>query len=496
MNQPLVSVVIVVDNSAEYLSETLDSVLASDYANIELLLVDEGSTDNSAEIMQRYAGRDGRVRPYSKEKSNICIARNFAIERATGKYILPLYATDLISPGFIYDAVKVLEADKSGEIKAVYARVELFGRHSGRRHLPTFSPRRLACRNIIGPTALYRREDWVRVGGYCERIVASGTWDFWIALIADGGTMHCLPDTGIFMRTGCGGKPRYDKNFRRRVIDVLNRRHSAFFRKYLGGRLHFLSYLSYLLNLLSRVFYPQHTVVSDECSPVVADFVLSLPAIFDGEEDVVRSGRNVLKRFRVEDENFIVKAYGLPHFVYRFVYRMLRASKAERAYRYGLELESLGVGTPAPVAYVTTGWWFLIGRSFFVAKESACPYAYRDLENRDFPNRVDILRAIAQTTAKLHSAGWLHKDYSAENILFRTLPGGRVLTEIVDLNRMRFGEVDMVSGCRNFERLPGTPEMLRIMAEAYADARGYEPDACYGLILEACREGGMLRKLS
>ncbi len=496
MNQPLVSVVVVVDNSAEYLSETLDSVLASDYANFELLHVDEASTDNSAEIMQRYAGRDGRVRPYSKEKSNICIARNFAIERAAGKYVLPLYATDLISPGFLYDAVKVLEADESEDIKAVYARVEFFGLHSGRRHLPAFSPRRLACRIIVGPTARFRRDDWVRVGGYCERIVASGTWDFWIALIADGGTMYCLPETGVFMRTGCSGKPRYDKNFRRSVIDVLNRRHSAFFRKYLGGRLHFLSRLSRSLNLLSRVFCPQHTVVSDECSPGVADFIASLPAVFDGEEDVVCSGRDALKRFRVEGENYMVKAYSLPHLVNRFVYRTLRVSKAERAYRYGLGLERLGVGTPKPLGFVTTGWWLLMGRSFFVSKESECPYTYRDFENQDFPNRADILRAIAQTTARLHSAAWLHKDYSAENILFRTLPDGRVQTEIINLNRLRFGEVDMVSGCRNFVRLPGTPEMLRIMAEAYAEARGYEPDACYRLILDACRESGMLRKLS
>ena len=57
-----------------------------------------------------------------------------------------------------------------------------------------------------------------------------------------------------------------------------------------------------------------------------------------------------------------------------------------------------------------------------------------------------------------------------------------VKLEIIDLNRIRFQKVNMEKGCKNFERLPGTPEMIRIMAEEYAKARGFDALKCYEII--------------
>ena len=56
--------------------------------------------------------------------------------------------------------------------------------------------------------------------------------------------------------------------------------------------------------------------------------------------------------------------------------------------------------------------------------------------------------------------------------------------EIIDLNRIRFREVGMEEGCRNFERLPGTPEMFEILADEYAKARGFDAQECLKLILK------------
>lgn len=54
--------------------------------------------------------------------------------------------------------------------------------------------------------------------------------------------------------------------------------------------------------------------------------------------------------------------------------------------------------------------------------------------------------------------------------------------EIIDLNRMRFGKVDIETGCKNFERLPGTHEMFVILADEYAKVRGFDVDRCLELI--------------
>lgn len=88
-------------------------------------------------------------------------------------------------------------------------------------------------------------------------------------------------------------------------------------------------------------------------------------------------------------------------------------------------LRKLGIGSPAPVGYYSTGSWLLFGRSYFVCLKSDCPYTYRDFEKTVFPNQEQILRAIARTTAMLHENGLLHKDYSAGNILFEQLMKSR-----------------------------------------------------------------------
>ena len=213
----------------------------------------------------------------------------------------------------------------------------------------------------------------------------------------------------------------------------------------------------------------------------LSSFVHELPAIFETEGTVIYKGRNELKEFDVKGKKLIVKSYQLPHLLNRIVYNFFRPSKAKRSYSYALMLRNLGIGSPAPVGYYSTGSWLLFGRSYFVCLKSDCPYTYRDFEKTVFPNQEQILRAIAWTTAALHENGLLHKDYSAGNILFRTT-GQKVEVEIIDLNRMRFGKVDMEMGCRNFERLPGTHEMFAVLAKEYARARGFNVQTCLELI--------------
>ena len=216
----------------------------------------------------------------------------------------------------------------------------------------------------------------------------------------------------------------------------------------------------------------------------LSSFVHELPTVFETGGKVIYKGRNELKEFDVEGKKLIVKSYQLPHLLNRIIYNFFRASKAKRSYSYALMLRKLGIGSPAPVGYYSTGSWLLFGRSYFVCLKSDCPYTYRDFEKTVFPNQEQILRAIARTTAMLHENGLLHNDYSAGNILFRTLDE-KVEVEIIDLNRMRFGNVGIEAGCKNFERLPGTHEMFAILAEEYAKARGFDVQTCLELIEQA-----------
>lgn len=479
MEKALVSVIIPVYNMEKFLRETLDSVLASDYPNFEVVLMDDGSSDTSLDIAQEYASKDKRMQVHVQANAGPCAARNHAISLARGTYILPVDADNRITPTFISHAVAEIEKDP--EVKVVCPRAEFIGDRSGEWTLPPFSLGLLARRNMIDTCALYRKADWERIGGYCEEIIAREDWEFWISMLKDGGKVVRLPQVELYYRVRAGSKRIQDRSLKPHVTKVLNIRHAEFFRRELGGPLRSVRSWSRLINRLDRFFHPYCMTVAPRYA-WIKSFVSVLPIVFNGRGTEIYKGRNELREFELNGQKMVVKSYRIPHLLNRVVYRFFRESKAERSFRYAQMLRKIGVGTPAPVAYCSTGSWLLFGHSYFVSLKSECPNTYRDFGGCTFERQEDILRAIAATTAVLHENGFLHKDYSAGNILFGENADGGIDVEIIDLNRMSFGKVSMEAGCKNFERLPGTHEMFEVLADEYAKRRGFDRQKCLELI--------------
>ncbi len=98
MSDPKVSIIVPVYNAAGTLRRCIDSVLKQDYANFELLLVDDGSRDESPAICDGYAGQDGRIRVLHKENAGVSAARNDAIALASGRYLQFLDSDDWLAP--------------------------------------------------------------------------------------------------------------------------------------------------------------------------------------------------------------------------------------------------------------------------------------------------------------------------------------------------------------------------------------------------------------
>ena len=261
----------------------------------------------------------------------------------------------------------------------------------------------------------------------------------------------------------------------------MNKRHPEFFERELGGPLRYRRTWSKLINKIYRIFHPRVVFVNE----VYADFfsfIKVLPVYFkNGEGRVIYKGRNELREFRYKGVDLVVKSFRKPNLINRIVYGLFRSSKAQRSYEYAKMLLQSGIGTPQPVGYYTERSGLLFTHSYYVSLKSECPYTYYDLMKTDFPGQEQILRAIARTTAAMHEHGYLHKDYSRGNILFKETDGG-VKVEIIDLNRIRFMEIGMEAGCKNFERLPGTQEMFAVLADEYAKARGFDFCKCFQLM--------------
>ncbi len=205
-NQPLVSVIIPCFNQAEYLEECILSVQASDYPRVEIIVVDDGSTDSySRQVFESFPFSG--VTLIRQENKGLSEARNTGIRASGGKYILPLDADDKISPHYITQAVQFLEQNPS--YKIVYSLAEYFGAKTGSWFLPEFNAQLFFTRNLIFCSAFFRRADFDKTSGYNSNMkFGFEDWDFWLSLLKTGGEVYRIQEVHFFYRVTPGSMVR------------------------------------------------------------------------------------------------------------------------------------------------------------------------------------------------------------------------------------------------------------------------------------------------
>lgn len=181
ITKPLVSIVVPCYNQAQFLDECLQSVFNQKYSFWECLIINDGSTDNTKEISENWITKDNRFKYFEKVNGGISSARNYGIERAMGEWILPLDADDKISSEYCSNAACYFDKPST---KVIYGQAKKFGLVAGEWYLPKFSVERLAVENLIYCSAFFRKEDWIKLGGYDENMVEGlEDWEFWINLL-------------------------------------------------------------------------------------------------------------------------------------------------------------------------------------------------------------------------------------------------------------------------------------------------------------------------
>lgn len=116
-NQPLLSVIIPVYGVEKYIAECLDSVINQTYKNIEVIVINDGTKDNSAVIAKQYAEKDSRIKVYDFENGGLSLARNRGLELVKGKYTAFLDSDDKINPNMYMDMIEYLEHNDLDFIK-------------------------------------------------------------------------------------------------------------------------------------------------------------------------------------------------------------------------------------------------------------------------------------------------------------------------------------------------------------------------------------------
>lgn len=184
--KPKVSVIIPCYNSSRYLVETVQSVLKQSLQNLEIVIVDDGSVDNTREVIDQLVVENPGANFHflSQVNKGVASARNLGICAAQGGYILPLDADDLIESRMLEECSRLLDAEN--ELSVVYTDRLDFGDFERQWSAGKYDLSYLKYFNQMAYCCMYRKSVWAEIGGYRVNVSGFDDWDFWIALAVRG----------------------------------------------------------------------------------------------------------------------------------------------------------------------------------------------------------------------------------------------------------------------------------------------------------------------
>lgn len=190
---PLVSVITPVFNGAAWLEEALDSALAQSFYSLEVIVVNDGSTDDSLAIARAMARNDDRIRIIDQASAGLPAARNLALKMARGAYLALLDADDAWLPNHLQLAMQAFENDPDlGLVHANIQQVDTEGALIGipirtwRENMDAFEALALRHEHVCCPTAVFSRLALDTVGGFDLRFTGLGCEDrdLWLRIAA------------------------------------------------------------------------------------------------------------------------------------------------------------------------------------------------------------------------------------------------------------------------------------------------------------------------
>lgn len=207
MNNPLVSVFIPVYNGEATIKATIESVLSQTYTNLELIVVDDCSKDNSRQIIDSFT--DPRIKRIYKEKNdNICISSNIGLDLCSGKYLSSMGHDDLWTPDKLEKQVRFLEANP--DYSACFTRIDVINECdeivndtyedlANMSNLPVLSQcgwiflLTVNGNQLAAPSSLFRREVFDKTGGYKTPLLMTQDYEMWLRALTVG-NIHVIDE--------------------------------------------------------------------------------------------------------------------------------------------------------------------------------------------------------------------------------------------------------------------------------------------------------------
>lgn len=206
---PNVSVILPCYNAEKYLAATMRSIAQQTYRDYEFVIVNDGSTDRSEQILQSFAEEDARVRIISRPNTGYVKALKEGIEKSTGPLIARMDADDIAKPDRFEKQVAFMDAHP--EVVLLGGSYNLIDSESRRLrtmqqptdHATLVQQCLAGTTPICHPLSMFRRETYFRVGGYDEGCCPAEDLDLWLRM-SEVGEIACLPDVLLDYRLHAG----------------------------------------------------------------------------------------------------------------------------------------------------------------------------------------------------------------------------------------------------------------------------------------------------
>lgn len=207
MSNPAISVAMSVYNGEPYLGAAIESILAQSFTDFEFLILNDGSTDNSATIIDRYAARDSRIRAIHRENRGLIISLNQLLDEARAAIVARMDGDDVATPDRFANQIAFLAANPDhGVVSSWTTDIDeqgtaypLQGDDQPTSHADFLAAIEKGGTLLCHPSAMFRRDLVQSVGGYHAAFRHCEDYDLWLRL-ADKCKLASLPDRLLFYR--------------------------------------------------------------------------------------------------------------------------------------------------------------------------------------------------------------------------------------------------------------------------------------------------------
>lgn len=228
IKKPLVSVIVPVFNTGNTMNETINSVLKQSYKNIEIIVVNDGSTDS--QTIENLGKLDKNIRIINQINKGLPVARNAGIASSGGKYIVCLDSDDCINKNYVKKVVDKFDAVSGEKVAIVSSYIQAFGVSNEQWETPEFSIDKLKYSNVLPVASAFTKKSWELVGGYDESFNKGfEDWNFWLSIIEKGFSWALIKEPLFYYRRKKVSMITSSNEYRQEINSKIISKHEALY---------------------------------------------------------------------------------------------------------------------------------------------------------------------------------------------------------------------------------------------------------------------------